>query len=201
MNQGNSTPRSSCVGRKKPRKRKSHAVQQEDRASLKEWEQKADLANMILPVGWLPFGVKAAAEGRVMPSILGLLGMGLIGMASLYRAYGTTIEMYQGQSSNRKGRPAPAAAVAQPAAARKARTQLLESRLPGFSEPVSAVAALGLAFALTLARSEDDVVDSGNHDSHFRLDALEGARPIFRSRFGRWSRLAGCSLCSWAWFR
>jgi ABC-2 type transport system permease protein len=121
-----------------------HTVQTEDRASLKEWEQTADLANMILPVGWLPFGVKAAAEGRVMPSILGLLGMGLIGMASLYRAYGTTIEMYQGQSSNRRGRPVAAAAVAQPAAAQKTGTRLIESRLPGLSEPVSAVALSGL---------------------------------------------------------
>jgi ABC-2 type transport system permease protein len=121
-----------------------HAMQQEDRASLKEWEQKADLANVILPIGWLPLGVKAAAEGRIMPSILGLLGMGLIGIASLYRAYGTTIDMYQGQSSNPRGRPTPVRAVAQPAAARKARTLLLESRLPGLSEPASAIALSGL---------------------------------------------------------
>ena len=92
-----------------------HVVQQDDRKNLKDWEQKAELANMILPVGWLPFAVKTASEGRLIPSILGLLGMGFIGVASLYRAYGTTVEMYQGQSSNRKGRPAPAAGGVQPA--------------------------------------------------------------------------------------
>jgi ABC-2 type transport system permease protein len=72
------------------------------------------------------------------------MGMGLIGMASLYRAYGTTIEMYQGQSSNRRGRQAPVAAVARPAAARKAGTRLIESQLPGLSEQVSAIALSGL---------------------------------------------------------
>ena len=51
--------------------------------------------------------------------------------------------MYQGESSNRKGRPAPAVARCSPAA-RKAGTQLLESRLPGFSEPVSAIVLWGL---------------------------------------------------------
>jgi ABC-2 type transport system permease protein len=52
--------------------------------------------------------------------------------------------MYQGQSSNRRGRPVAAAAVAQPAAAQKTGTRLIESRLPGLSEPVSAVALSGL---------------------------------------------------------
>ena len=41
--------------------------------------QTARLVNMVLPVGWLPLGVMAAAEGHAMPSILGMLGMTLIG--------------------------------------------------------------------------------------------------------------------------
>jgi ABC-2 type transport system permease protein len=118
------------------------ARQQADRESAEQWEQTARLVNMVLPVGWLPLGVMAAAEGHVIPSILGLLGMTLIGAASLWRAYRTTIGLYQGQFTKRKGRPAPA--VASLASARKPGVLLLEARLPGLSEPVSAIALVGL---------------------------------------------------------
>jgi len=126
-------------------RRQQELIQQHQLAtqqSAKIWEQTARLANMVLPVGWLPLGVMSAAEGNVLPSILGLLGMTLIGTASLWRAYRTTIGLYQGQSTNRKGRPAPA--VASPAIARKPGVLLLEARLPGLSEPVSAIALGGL---------------------------------------------------------
>ena len=107
-------------------------------------ERTARLANLVLPVGWLPLGVAAAAEGRVMPSILGLLGMTLIGTASLWRAYRTTVGLYQGQSTNRK-RSARGRRLASPASARQSRASLLlEARLPGLSEPVSAIALGGL---------------------------------------------------------
>jgi ABC-2 type transport system permease protein len=118
------------------------AMQQADRASMEHWEQTARLANLVLPVGWLPLGVMYAAEGHVLPSILGLLGMTLIGTASLWRAYRTTIGLYQGQSTNRKDRPAPA--VAMSASTRKPGELLLEARLPGLSEPVLAIALGGL---------------------------------------------------------
>jgi ABC-2 type transport system permease protein len=119
------------------------ATREADRASTAQWNQTVRLANMVLPVGWLPLGVMAAAEGHVMPAILGMLGMSLIGAGSLWRAYRTTIGLYTGQSSNAKARPAPAAAVALPASVRKPRTLLLEARLPGLSAPVSAVALGG----------------------------------------------------------
>jgi len=105
------------------------------------WERAARIMNMILPIGWLPLGVMAMAEGRIMPAILGLLGMTLIGTGSLFRAYRTTIGLYQGQTSNGKRRPPPA--VASPPTARKPRDLLLEARLPGLSEPVSAIALGG----------------------------------------------------------
>ena len=97
----------SCAGSRKSSQKHQLATQQADRESAEHWEQTARLANMVLPVGWLPLGVMSAAEGRVLPSLLGLLGMTLIGTASLWRAYRTTIGQYQGQSTNRKGRPAP----------------------------------------------------------------------------------------------
>jgi ABC-2 type transport system permease protein len=122
------------------------ASQQANRESEEQWERAARLANMVLPVGWLPLGVMTAAEGRVLPSLLGLAGMTLIGTASLWRAYHTTVGQYQGQPTNRKNRPAPAPApsVAAPAGVREPRRLLLEARLPGLSEPVSAVALAGL---------------------------------------------------------
>jgi ABC-2 type transport system permease protein len=116
-------------------------AQEENRESLQRIERTARFVNMVLPVGWLPLGVMAAAEGNVIPSILGLLGMTLIGSASLYRAYRTTIGMYQGQISSRQGRPAPVVTRSQ--GQRKPRTGLIEARLPGVSEPVAAVALAG----------------------------------------------------------
>ena len=118
------------------------AREQDHRQSSERWEHRARLANLILPVGWLPLGVASAAEGSAAFVILGLTGMTLIGTASLWRAYRTTIRLYQGQFTAGKRRSAPATA-AQPRAA-KSGTRLLEARLPGFSEPVSAIALAGL---------------------------------------------------------
>ena len=87
----------------------------------------ARLVNMVLPVGWLPMGVAAAAEGRILPAILGLLGMTSIGAVSLWRAYRTTIGLYQGQPTNRKDRPTVAIAAA-------GRTP--GSRAPCWSKPI-----------------------------------------------------------------
>jgi ABC-2 type transport system permease protein len=117
--------------------------QETDRMTAR-WEHTARLANEIIPFGWLPMGVVSAAEGRILPSILGLLGMTLIGTVSLWRAYRTTVGLYLGQTSNRKERPAPAAAMTSPSTARTAGGLLLEAHLPGVSEPVSAIALAGL---------------------------------------------------------
>ena len=148
----------------------NHKLAQErpDREFTEHLERTVRLANMVLPIGWLPLGVVTAAEGHVIPAILGLLGMTTIGMASLWRAYRTTLGMYQAESSARKGRPAlsltltkPTSAhkpgapeladnlldlgqVKSPASARNRATLLLEARIPGCSEPVSAIALGGL---------------------------------------------------------
>jgi hypothetical protein len=114
------------------------ATQQIDRETTDYGERTARVVNLILPIGWMPLGVMAAAEGRALPAILGCLGMTLVGTASLWRAYRTTVGLYLGQFTARKGRPAPTAAA--PASARKPGGLLLEARLPGFSEPVSAIA-------------------------------------------------------------
>ena len=99
-------------------------------------ERVAWLANAILPAGWLPLGVKSAAEGRVWPSLLGLLGMTLIGSASLGLAFRSTIAQFQGRASGRKPR-----AMVERRTSRPGRgTLLVEARIPGLSEPVAAIA-------------------------------------------------------------
>ncbi len=113
------------------------------RENQEQLERTTRFVNMVLPVGWLPLGVMTAAEGSALPSLLGLLGMTLIGSVSLYRAYRTTIGMFQGVSTARKARPAPARKLAPGTSEAKPRTGLLEIRLPGVSEPVSAIALAG----------------------------------------------------------
>lgn len=123
------------------------AAQEADRASAQQWAEMVRLTNMVLPVGWLPLGVMAGAEGRVLPAVLGLLGMAGIGSVSLWRAYRTTVGLYSGQPTNVKRRRVPdeAVAVAVPVNVntRPPRGRLLEARLPGVSEPVSAIALGG----------------------------------------------------------
>jgi len=123
---------------------------------LKVFSDFAIILNGVLPIGWLPLGVMSTAEGRYLPAILGLLGMTSIGTISLWRAYRTTVSQFQGQSSNHKGREEPAVgleAVEPPAAVDgKKRRNLLEAKIPGLSEPISAIALGGLN---TLLRSPE----------------------------------------------
>lgn len=130
--------------------RVDHAMQQTNAESLKELERTAGIVNLAVPLGWMPLGVMALAKGNAVPSLLGILGMTLIGSASLWRAYRTTIGLYQGRFTKQTARPAPA--IASHAVASPRGVQLLERRLPGFSEPVSAVA---LAALRSLMRSPE----------------------------------------------
>jgi ABC-2 type transport system permease protein len=134
---------------------RKRAFEQAIRDKEDQTERTFKLVNMVVPVGWLPVGVLYAADGVVLPSILGILGMALIGATSLYRSYKKTMEQYRGASTNRKaaGAVAPVAAVRQaPASERAPRGSLIAARLPGCSEPVSAVA---LAALRSLVRSPE----------------------------------------------
>lgn len=119
------------------------ATKQADSELPEQVEGSALLANLVLPIGWLPLGVKGAAEGRLIPALLGILGMTLIGSASLWRAYRTTVGVYQGQATARGSQPSSRVAST-PAGLGKTRTLLLERRIPGLSEPVTAIALGGL---------------------------------------------------------
>ena len=140
---GKSTPTSSRGDSRRSWKSNSSA-QQADREGLQQLERTARLVNMVLPVGWLPLGVMTAAEGSVLPSILGLLGMTLIGSASLCPGLPHDDRTVPG-AVHQPQRPAGAAPSRQRAGPDGSRaTSLLEAQLPGLSEPVSAVALAGL---------------------------------------------------------
>src|SRR5262249_32635805 len=129
----------------------------QDVRNLQEfWERNIRLANVVLPIGWLPLGVMSSAEGRFWLAALGLLGMSAIGATSLRRASLKTVGQFQGQLPTRARRPVPtprtASAASTPASARKAGTLLLEAQLPGLSEPVSSIA---LATFRSLLRSPE----------------------------------------------
>jgi len=108
----------------------------------------AKVANQIVPLGWLPYGAMAALEGRALPSLLGVLGLTLIGAGSLRRSYGTTMRLYTGQFNA----AAPATAVkAAPAVDPKAISRpgkysaaFLERRFPGLSEQASVITVASL---------------------------------------------------------
>lgn len=126
------------------------AVRQADaaamRAVMEQAERIAGVANIVLPVGWLPLGVRAAAEGNLLPAILGFAGLTAIGTFSLRRAYRTTVGYYQGRPTlTHAATPrteTPPRPRSSPAATSEhnPRPTLLEARLPLVSETVSALA-------------------------------------------------------------
>ncbi|MDX1930427.1 MAG: hypothetical protein SFV81_28140 [Pirellulaceae bacterium] len=123
------------------KQRKKDAAQ----ASEAKFEKYSTLTNQVLPVGWLPYSAKALLSGSIWPACLCLLGMSLIGTASLWRAYASTIKYYTGNVQS----VAAKSASAKPADAQKATTSgvaeldkpsFMEWTLPGLSEDASAIA-------------------------------------------------------------
>jgi hypothetical protein len=101
----------------------------------------ARVASLVLPPGWLPLGVAAAAEGDPWPAAAGIAGLALIGTASLRRSYRTTLRLYTGEYTAGGKRAGVAALPAgAPTAVSGRRVLLLERRIPGASERVSAIA-------------------------------------------------------------
>ena len=54
------------------------------------------VASMVVPVGWLGYGARAAAGGNIVPGLLGTLGALVIGVVSLRRSYRSTLQYYKG---------------------------------------------------------------------------------------------------------
>jgi hypothetical protein len=131
-------------------KKQQEEIQSEQRArkeELKEHlsqqaEQMAGIINLCVPPGWLPLGALEAARGSFLFSGLAILGMMLIGTASLWRAYRTTLRLYTGDFGSRKTKAV--AATPLPAKTRPSSVTLLERRLPWLSEHASAIAVASL---------------------------------------------------------
>lgn len=121
-------------------------IQEEEEKKLLQAERTIRLMNLLLPPGWLPAGVEAAAESRPWPVLLALLGPALIGTASLWRAYRTTMRLYTGQYTSGQSAGAPARSAGEgerqhsPALrAAKTRAGLLEGNLPWLSEQAAVI--------------------------------------------------------------
>jgi hypothetical protein len=102
-------------------------------------ESVAWIVNTVLPPGWLPLGTACLADGNPIPSLLGTLGLTVIGAGGLWRAYRTTVRMSTGRDTGGAGRPTIGSKPAGPR-----RLSMVEWRLPGVSEPAAGVAAAGL---------------------------------------------------------
>jgi ABC-2 type transport system permease protein len=106
--------------------------------ALQEAERTGRFVNLVIPLGWLPYGALTSMEGRVLPSVLASLGLALMAAASLRRSYATTMRLYTGQfSGKRRATTRSTAVVERPAPSTAA---FLERRLPWISEHASAVA-------------------------------------------------------------
>ena len=103
---------------------------------------------MAAPPGWLPYGAATATQGRSLPALAGIVGMGLIGIASLWRSYRTTIRLYTGdfsagrtrrknQDQNRFRR-----LIQNQSRDSAGQAEFLEKRLPWISEQASAISLM-----------------------------------------------------------
>jgi hypothetical protein len=121
----------------------------------RQFEQSAWVVNVCVPIGWLPIGAMAAAEGSVLPALLGTLGLTLLGAASLWRSYRTTLRLYTAQFSSGKRRPrvavpAPVLAGGTRGSTVEGPVTLVERKLPWMSEHAAAIAVASFR-ALTRA--------------------------------------------------
>jgi hypothetical protein len=109
-----------------------------NRETLELVEQVATIANIALPVGWLPLGVRYVGEGQLHFALLPLLGMIALGGFSLRRSFGTTLKIYRGEYTSSAGKEAAASTPSGPP--KKADVRWLQWALPRHSEYASAVA-------------------------------------------------------------
>jgi ABC-2 type transport system permease protein len=89
------------------------ANERETREFLRGLTRYVSIADLVLPPGWLAFGVHRAAEHEIWPGLVGTLLLGAIAAASLRRSYHSTVRFYLGDyRADRSTADAPAVAVA-----------------------------------------------------------------------------------------
>jgi len=112
-------------------------------------QQTAGTLNRFIPLGWLPYGVASAFEGKLLPGALGTIGLALIGAGSLRRSYLTTMRLYKGDFNARPSSTSTATADASTSVqastkSRKYGAAFLERKIGGLSEHASAVTMASL---------------------------------------------------------
>ncbi len=120
------------------RKTRKESVEQRDRL-WKTFEESAWYANVLLPPGWLALGGATAADGNIIPALLGALAYALIGTASLWRAYRTVLRLYTGEFTANKQAPSQAPAVVAPTSDAPKNT-FLDKTVPWLPEQAAVVA-------------------------------------------------------------
>jgi ABC-2 type transport system permease protein len=105
------------------------------------------LVNMAAPPGWLAYGAATVTQGRRLPALACIAGMGLVALVSLRRSYRTTIRLYTGDfNTGRAGRKPTRGAVSENLSKTRTRTlrqaAFLEKRLPWISEHASAISLM-----------------------------------------------------------
>jgi hypothetical protein len=119
-----------------------------------------------VPPLWVPVGAQALAEGRVLPALLGTLGVFTIGALGLRRAYRSTLRFYHGETGGTAARRTGTV---------RDRTAFLERSLPGVPDQAAAVA---LATFQSMLRAPEIKMQWG---TSFLVTLFVGAPLLFRS--------------------
>jgi ABC-2 type transport system permease protein len=127
--------------------RRAEAAESKER-TLDQLEDYGVWMNVFIPIGWLPLGVMAASDGNALPALFGIAGYTLIGGASLWRAYRTTLRLYTGQYTSGSKQ------TAAPTPADVPKDTLLDRTLPWIPEQASIVALAGFRSLLRAPESK-----------------------------------------------
>ena len=98
------------------------------------------IADLVIPPGWVAYGAAEASHQIVWPGLLGAAGLCLIGAASLWRSYHTTLRFYRGDYESGESRKKQV--VVRPQGERSA--LLVERQLPWAPEEAAATAFANL---------------------------------------------------------
>ncbi|MBM3993731.1 MAG: hypothetical protein FJ303_06210 [Planctomycetes bacterium] len=124
-----------------------HAEKDRNESWMRWAQDTAWLANMVLPIGWLPWGSAAAMEGNPWPGLGALALFTLVGVGSLWRSYCTTLLMYTGgYSAGGAALPTPTepATPAEKTEPADLIPYFLERTIPGVSEQAAVIGLAGL---------------------------------------------------------
>ena len=116
-----------------------------DLVQSEQWHGVTEIVNMVLPLGWLAYGTKAAAAGNPWPGLAGSLGMAGITAYCLRRSYRTTLRYFTGEFNKAGPRDVALRSISTTAPAHASKsTSILDGKFPFASEASSAVAGATL---------------------------------------------------------